>query len=68
MARSSHDGFRKMGIYSTASGNNRAIWAYGLRNPFKLAVKPGTNTILVNDVGENAWEEVNRGALEANYG
>src|SRR5918994_1856120 len=25
-------------FYSTASGNNRAIWALGLRNPFKFAV------------------------------
>jgi glucose/arabinose dehydrogenase len=55
-------------FYSTASGNNRAIWALGLRNPFKFAVKPGTSTIFINDVGANAWEEINRGASGANYG
>jgi glucose/arabinose dehydrogenase len=55
-------------FYSTASGNNRAIWAVGLRNPFKFAVKPSTGTIFINDVGEKTWEEINRGASGANYG
>jgi glucose/arabinose dehydrogenase len=55
-------------FYTTASGNNRAIWALGLRNPFKFAVKPGTSTIFINDVGERAWEEINRGVSGANYG
>jgi glucose/arabinose dehydrogenase len=55
-------------FYSTASGNNRAIWALGLRNPFKFAVQPGTGTIFINDVGEKTWEEINRGAAGANYG
>src|SRR5215218_3081161 len=55
-------------FYSTASGNNRAIWARGLRNPFKFAVKPGTSTIFINDVGENTWEEINQLQKGANYG
>ena len=38
-------------FYATASGKNRAIWALGLRNPFKFAVQPGTGTIFINDVG-----------------
>src|SRR5215213_5236136 len=60
-------------FYSTASGNKRAIWALGLRNPFKFAIQPATEattpeTIFINDVGENSWEEINRGAAGANYG
>jgi len=55
-------------FYTTASGNNRAIWALGLRNPFKFAIQPTTGTTFINDVGEKAWEEINRGAAEANYG
>jgi glucose/arabinose dehydrogenase len=55
-------------FFSTASGKNRAIWALGLRNPFKFAVQPGTDTIFINDVGANTWEEINRGASGANYG
>ena len=55
-------------FYATASGNNRAIWALGLRNPFKFAVQPGTGTIFINDAGEDSWEEINEGAAGANYG
>jgi len=55
-------------FYATASGNNRAIWALGLRNPFKFAVKPGTNTLFINDAGERGYEEINQGASGANYG
>jgi glucose/arabinose dehydrogenase len=55
-------------FYSTASGNNRAIWALGLRNPFKFAIQPGTGTIFINDVGHNDFEEINQGAAGANYG
>jgi glucose/arabinose dehydrogenase len=55
-------------FYSKASGNNRAIWALGLRNPFKFAIQPGTGTIFINDVGHNDFEEINQGAAGANYG
>ncbi|CCH54973.1 glucose sorbosone dehydrogenase [Fibrisoma limi BUZ 3] len=37
----------------------RRIWAYGLRNPYTIAVQPGTGRIFVNDVGQNNWEEIN---------
>lgn len=55
---------------ATASGANRAIWAYGLRNPFKIAVNRGggTPTLFINDVGGSAFEEVNEGIAGANYG
>jgi glucose/arabinose dehydrogenase len=49
-------------------GKNRAIWARGLRNPYSFAVQPGTGTMFINDVGENRWEEINRGVRGANYG
>ena len=55
-------------FYARTSGNNRAIWARGLRNPFKFAIQPDMGTIFINDVGENTWEEINRGAPGANYG
>jgi glucose/arabinose dehydrogenase len=47
---------------------NRAIWALGFRNPFKITRKPGTNTIFVNDVGGSHYEEINRLKKGANYG
>jgi glucose/arabinose dehydrogenase len=60
-------------FYTVASGKNRAIWALGLRNPFKFAIEPTMDTtttggIYINDVGEGAWEEINKGAAGANYG
>ena len=53
---------------ATASGQARAIWAYGLRNPFTFAVQPVTGRIHINDVGQSTWEEINLGVPGANYG
>ena len=44
----------------SADLNARRIVAYGLRNPFRITVRPGTNEIWVGDVGWNTWEEINR--------
>jgi len=49
-------------FFATTTGDNRAIWAYGFRNPFTMAIQPGTGRIHVNDVGNSASsgrEEVN---------
>lgn len=53
--------------YNTASGQNRAIWARGLRSPFTMAMKRGTNKLYVADVGSNQWEEVNEIVREGHY-
>ncbi|MBX3380026.1 MAG: PQQ-dependent sugar dehydrogenase [Phycisphaeraceae bacterium] len=55
-------------IAGTTSGNNRVIWAVGLRNPFTFAFQPGTGRMFINDVGEVTWEEINLGVAGANYG
>jgi len=55
-------------FFATQIGLARAIWAYGLRNPFTFAVQPGTGRIHINDVGEGTWEEIDLGAAGANYG
>lgn len=49
-------------------GARPEIWAFGLRNPFTLAVQPGTGQLFINDVGGGAFEEVNLGVRGANYG
>jgi glucose/arabinose dehydrogenase len=56
------------GITGTPMGNNRAIWAAGLRNPFTFAINPVNGEIFINDVGAGSWEEINRGMAGANYG
>lgn len=55
-------------FYQTTTGNNRAIWAYGLRNPFTFAFQNGTSRMLINDVGQNRFEEINDGIAASNYG
>jgi glucose/arabinose dehydrogenase len=45
---------------SSADPNARRIIAYGLRNPFRYAPRPGTQQLWLGDVGWNAWEEINR--------
>ena len=55
-------------FYAQATGANRAIWALGLRNPFTFTFQRGTGRMFINDVGQNAWEEINDGMAGANYG
>jgi len=55
-------------FFATQSGLARAVWAYGLRNPYTFAVQPGTGRIHINDVGQSTWEEINLGVAGANYG
>ena len=55
-------------FFATATGQNRAIWALGLRNPYRFGVQPGTGKILINDVGNGTFEEINLGVAGANYG
>jgi glucose/arabinose dehydrogenase len=50
------------------TGINRSIWARGLRNPFTFAIEPGTGRMHINDVGAEAWEEINLGRAGADYG
>ncbi len=53
---------------ANVTGNNKVIWALGLRNPYTFAFQPGTGRILINDVGQNTYEEINEGVAHSNYG
>ncbi|HWA59684.1 MAG TPA: PQQ-dependent sugar dehydrogenase [Gemmatimonadales bacterium] len=53
---------------SIGTGNFKAIWARGFRNPFTFGFQPVTNRMFINDVGEATWEEINEGVAGANYG
>ena len=41
-------------------GANPHIWAYGLRNPWRFSFDRQTGDLIIADVGQNAFEEVNR--------
>jgi glucose/arabinose dehydrogenase len=47
-------------LASSPDPNTRRIVAYGMRNPFRFAVRPGTDELWIADVGQSAWEEINR--------
>lgn len=44
----------------SSDANARRILAYGLRNPFRIAFRPGTNELWLGDVGWMTWEEIDR--------
>jgi glucose/arabinose dehydrogenase len=60
-------------FFSSSDANARRIVAYGLRNPFRITQRPGTDELWIGDVGWNTWEEIDRvvapaGATASNFG
>ncbi|MBL7981180.1 MAG: PQQ-dependent sugar dehydrogenase [Flavobacteriales bacterium] len=39
-------------------GRRPEIWAYGLRNPYRIALDPQNNDLWIGDVGQEFWEEL----------
>lgn len=48
-------------------GVREEIWAYGLRNPWRFTIAPQTGVLIIGDVGDEIWEEVDIGEAGANY-
>jgi glucose/arabinose dehydrogenase len=55
-------------FYNDATGDNRAIYDLGLRNPFRDSFDRATGDFYIADVGQNTIEEINAGIKGANYG
>ena len=47
-------------LFSSTNANERRFIAYGTRNAFRLAVRPGFGDVWVGDVGAGGWEEFDR--------
>ncbi|WP_433788747.1 PQQ-dependent sugar dehydrogenase [Actinoplanes sp. CA-252034] len=47
------------GIGATDPDTRRSV-AHGLRNPYRITMRPGTNETWISDTGWTTWEEVNR--------
>ena len=47
-------------LYGNSDPNARRIISYGLRNPFRITTRPGTNELWLGDVGWSDYEEINR--------
>ncbi len=55
-------------FYTTLNGDLRAIYANGLRNPYRMDLRSSTGEIFMSEVGNAEWEELNRVEQAANYG
>jgi len=44
--------------FTGQGGASDAVFAYGLRNPFRFTFQPGTGLLWVADVGQDTWEEI----------
>ena len=55
---------------TTTGTRCQETFAWGLRNPFRLAMDPNSSTtrFFINDVGEITWEEIDLGQVGADYG
>ena len=53
-------------FFNQATGDNRSIWALGVRNPFTFSFQESTQRMFINDVGENTGEEINDGIAGSN--
>jgi len=45
-------------LWGGAASDDDRVVAYGLRNPFRIAVRPGTTELWIGDVGWDAFEEI----------
>ncbi len=50
------------------NSNRSKVFAMGMRNPFRFTVDPRDGQVIVGDVGNNNWEEINRGGPGSNFG
>lgn len=53
---------------NSPNGERPEIFAYGLRNPFRIAIDQVNGDLWIGDVGQESWEEIDRVAGGDNSG
>ncbi|MBI5181119.1 MAG: PQQ-dependent sugar dehydrogenase [Nitrospirae bacterium] len=53
---------------SATNNNEKIVFAYGLRNPFRFNVHPDTGALFIGDVGQSTREEVDISTGGENFG
>jgi uncharacterized repeat protein (TIGR03806 family) len=54
--------------FVSTPGADPAIWSFGHRNPWRWSFDRATGDLWLGDVGEAAWEEIDRVTKGGNYG
>ncbi|MCC6672190.1 MAG: PQQ-dependent sugar dehydrogenase [Planctomycetes bacterium] len=54
--------------FAQDAGARGEIWCWGIRNPWRVTFDRETGDLWFADVGQNEWEEVNKGVRGGNYG
>ncbi|MDP9373288.1 MAG: PQQ-dependent sugar dehydrogenase [Chloroflexota bacterium] len=51
-----------------AEASRSKVWAYGVRNPWRFTLRPGSGLPYIGDVGWSTWDEIDVGVAGANLG
>jgi glucose/arabinose dehydrogenase len=54
--------------FTGGNANAALVWAFGLRNPFRFHIDPQNGRLMIADVGQNSWEEVDQCLGAENFG
>lgn len=63
------EGLASNPFYDGDPASNRSkVFALGMRNPFRFTIDPRNGRVIVGEVGNEKWEEINIGGPGANFG